>query len=121
MFSWPVSKSHLGNAPRRSSVSWPVATPWAGSKLHERKERYLQMKTRHAVSVVATLLLAGAISATAADPQRLDTESTDAIQMFRAHSEKTQHLFDTAYAYAIFPSVGKGAAGIGAAEGRGLV
>jgi lipid-binding SYLF domain-containing protein len=79
------------------------------------------MKTLRLVGVIATLTLAGAIAAAAAEDVRLDSDVGDSVQMFRASSRKMQRLFDTAYGYAVFPSVGKGAVGIGGAEGRGEV
>jgi lipid-binding SYLF domain-containing protein len=79
------------------------------------------MKTIRLVGGIATLMLASALAATAAEPDRLDSDVGDAIQMFRSSGHRIQRLFDSAYGYAIFPSVGKGAVGIGAAEGRGQV
>ncbi|HVM61788.1 MAG TPA: YSC84-related protein [Verrucomicrobiae bacterium] len=81
------------------------------------------MKTRHMAVVIAVLILASAVAAAAADPpDRLNADVGDAIQMLRASNHGAlQHLFDTAYGYAIFPAVGKGAVGIGGAGGRGEV
>ncbi len=78
------------------------------------------MKMLRMVSLIATLTVVGAIAAAAADAVRLDTEVQDAVHMFR-NNQKLAPLFDSAYGYAIFPSVGKGAIGIGGAEGRGEV
>ena len=78
------------------------------------------MKTIRLAGWIATLVLAGAVAATAADPDRLSTDVGDTVRMFRTHP-RLQRLFDTAYGYAVFPSVGKGAIGIGGAEGRGEV
>ncbi len=44
-----------------------------------------------------------------------------AIARFKSRAPATQKFFDTAYAYAVFPNVGKGAIGIGAAHGSGQV
>jgi len=79
------------------------------------------MKTRHAVAIIAALTFVGAIAAVAADADRLDNDVHDTIAMYRAHNQSTQSLFDTAEGYAVFPSVGQGAIGIGGAEGRGQV
>ena len=79
------------------------------------------MKTRRIVGLIATLTVAGAVAAAAADAERLSTDVRDTIQMYRSHSTDMQQRFDTAYGYAVFPSVGKGAIGIGGAEGRGQV
>ncbi|HXI84687.1 MAG TPA: YSC84-related protein [Verrucomicrobiae bacterium] len=79
------------------------------------------MKTRRITGLIATLTLAAAVVAAAAEADRLSTDVRDTIQMYRSHSADMQQLFDTAYGYAVFPSVGKGAIGIGGAEGRGQV
>jgi len=70
---------------------------------------------------MVTLTLAGAVAAAAAEADRLDTDVRDTAQMFRTSGQRMQRLLDTAYGYAVFPSVGKGGVGIGAAEGRGQV
>ncbi|MGD1020652.1 MAG: YSC84-related protein [Verrucomicrobiia bacterium] len=79
------------------------------------------MKTIRVVGLMVTLTLVGAVAALAAEADRLSTDVGDTVQMFRASGQRMQHLFDTAYGYAVFPSVGKGGVGIGAAEGRGQV
>ncbi len=79
------------------------------------------MKTRHMIELIATLTLVGTVAAVAAEGSRLDKDVQDTVQMYRAHSQGMQQLFDTAYGYAVFPSVGQGAIGIGGAEGRGQV
>ena len=77
------------------------------------------MKTTRVVGLIATLTVAGAIAAAAAE--RLSTDVRDTVQMYQSHSPAMQRLFDTCYGYAVFPSVGQGAIGIGGAEGRGQV
>jgi lipid-binding SYLF domain-containing protein len=79
------------------------------------------MKTLRVIGLIATVTLAGAIAAAAADPAQLDTNVRDTMQRFQQASPRIQRLFNEAYGYAIFPSVGKGAIGIGGAEGRGQV
>ena len=79
------------------------------------------MKAIRLAGWMTTLMLAGAVAATAADPDRLSTDVGDTVNMFRTSYPSLQRLFDTAYGYAVFPSVGKGAIGIGGAEGRGQV
>ncbi|WP_244325816.1 YSC84-related protein [Shewanella aestuarii] len=49
-----------------------------------------------------------------------DDSYTEAITNFQKAAE-TQAFFNTAYGYAIFPTVGKGGFGIGAAYGKGRV
>lgn len=49
-----------------------------------------------------------------------DSSYTKAISNFQK-AQETQDFFNTAYGYAIFPTVGKGGFGIGAAYGEGRV
>ncbi|WP_434927362.1 YSC84-related protein [Shewanella sp. HL-SH2] len=49
-----------------------------------------------------------------------ESSYTDAITNFKKATE-TQAFFNTAYGYALFPTVGKGGIGIGAAYGKGRV
>jgi lipid-binding SYLF domain-containing protein len=79
------------------------------------------MKTLRVVGLIAAVTVVGAIAAAAADPAQLDGDVRDATQRFQQASPRIQRLFNEAYGYAIFPSVGKGAIGIGGAEGRGQV
>ena len=80
------------------------------------------MKKLRFVSLIATLVLAGAVM-TSADEESTDlhNEVKDGITLIKKTDSKIQKLFDTAYGYAIFPSVGKGAVGIGGAAGQGEV
>lgn len=58
------------------------------------------------------------------DPEReanLEQESSTTIKAFRAKDPGIKRFFNDAYAYAVFPTVGKGAMGIGGAYGDGLV
>lgn len=45
----------------------------------------------------------------------------DTIEEFKDTNEKMTRLFNDAYGYAVFPSVGKGGFGIGGAYGKGIV
>jgi lipid-binding SYLF domain-containing protein len=47
-------------------------------------------------------------------------EYTDAIAVFKAAGESSK-FFDSAYGYAVFPTIGKGGIGIGGAHGSGKV
>ena len=79
------------------------------------------MKMIRTIGLISTLTLAGAIAAAAADGERLDSDVRAAVQRFQESSPRMQRLFNEAYGYAVFPSVDKGAVGIGGAEGRGEV
>lgn len=78
------------------------------------------MKSIKQLALVASLLLAGTLVAPA-HPEITDADVQAAIQLFKRTDPSMERLFETAYGYVVFPSIGKGAAGIGAAEGHGLV
>jgi len=73
--------------------------------------------------VACALLLAGCSTTpkSAEKQAQLTTRSEDAIQMAKKADPGLQKFFDTATGYAVFPSVGKGAIGVGGAYGRGEV
>jgi lipid-binding SYLF domain-containing protein len=100
---------------------WRMAQQSVAVTIVQIDERNTQMKTIRIVSLLAAVTVVGAVAALAADVERLDTDTGTAIQTFRGSGPRMQQLFDTAYGYVVFPSVDKGAAGVGAAEGRGLV
>jgi lipid-binding SYLF domain-containing protein len=52
---------------------------------------------------------------------KLSLSVAQALIKARDKDPAMEHWFDTAYAYAVFPKVGKGAIGIGGAHGKGLV
>ena len=77
------------------------------------------------MTAVLTLVL-GAPAVGRADegkkPEKtLATETDDAIAQFKKTDSKIDKLFSTAAGYAVFPTVGKGAIAIGAAQGDGQV
>jgi lipid-binding SYLF domain-containing protein len=51
------------------------------------------------------------------DPDRVN----EAIAEFKQTDEGISRFFNSAYGYVVFPSIGKGAIGIGGAAGKGLV
>ena len=67
------------------------------------------------------LLLAGCSTApqSEAGQAQLTGKSENAIQMAKETDPGLQKFFGTAAGYAVFPSVGKGAVGVGGAYGRG--
>lgn len=79
------------------------------------------MKTIRAAGLVMTLTLAGALATLAVEADRLNADVRAAVQTFRAANPRIGPLFSSAYGYAVFPSVGKGAIGVGGAEGQGEV
>jgi len=70
-------------------------------------------------SVLLSLALALPFTSALADEQS-DAKYSDTIQLFRS-AEKDANLLDTAYGYAVFPTIGKGAVVLGAAHGSGRV
>jgi lipid-binding SYLF domain-containing protein len=54
-----------------------------------------------------------------AEEERRDAEDT--IQSFREKDPNIDEFFNEAYGYVVFPTVGKGAIGVGGAYGRGRV
>jgi lipid-binding SYLF domain-containing protein len=80
------------------------------------------MRKLRLTGLIAVAVLAGAMVASADDqPPTLDQQVKDAIQLFKKTDSTIQKTFDTAYGYVVFPSIGKGAVGIGAAAGDGQV
>ena len=74
--------------------------------------------------VVACALLLTGCSTTpksAEGQAQLTVKAEDAIQTAKKADPGLQKFFDTAAGYAVFPSVGKGGVGLGAAYGRGEV
>lgn len=58
------------------------------------------------------------------DPQRqaeLERDAASTITKFKQKDPGMKRFFKNAYAYAVFPTVGKGAMGVGGAYGNGLV
>ena len=81
---------------------------------------------RSTVSLVAIALFVLAVSGNAFgwDPrkeQSLIDNSKSAIQAFKDKDSSLQVFFDQAAGYAVYPTVGKGAIGIGGAHGSGVV
>ncbi|WP_238718973.1 lipid-binding SYLF domain-containing protein [Pelagihabitans pacificus] len=54
------------------------------------------------------------------DPE-LETKARETIEMFKEKDPGLELFFQEAYGYAVFPGVGKGAAGVGGAHGSGVV
>ena len=65
-------------------------------------------------TIIALIAAALAIAPAHADPY------TDTIAVFKNAGESRQ-FFDTAYGYAVFPTIGKGGVGVGGAYGQGRV
>jgi lipid-binding SYLF domain-containing protein len=68
---------------------------------------------------VTSLFAVSLLLLSAASPVRAD-EYTDTIAVFKKAGESSR-FFNTAYGYAVFPTIGKGGLGIGGAHGKGRV
>jgi lipid-binding SYLF domain-containing protein len=69
------------------------------------------------------MLVAGCTTAPKSPAERdsLHSEAQAAITAFKVKDPSLESFFTSSYGYAIFPSVGKGAVGVGGAYGRGEV
>jgi lipid-binding SYLF domain-containing protein len=80
-----------------------------------------KMKTQ---LTLVTLMLAFFVTANAQigawDPE-LEEKSQEIITIYQDTNSNFAAYFEESYGYAIFPSVGKGAVGIGGAHGKGIV
>ena len=64
--------------------------------------------------ILSLLLVLVGVTPAAADPDPYQ----ETVNVFK-QSEQVQHFFRSAYGYAVFPTIGKGAIGIGGAHGKG--
>jgi lipid-binding SYLF domain-containing protein len=87
--------------------------------------RYLTMMTM--MLAVGGLMMAcsdykesGGMTAQEREMDRI-ADARDAIEEFKDADPTMDRFFDTAYAYAVFPEVGKGAFVVGGAYGKGVV
>src|SRR5262249_47761615 len=76
----------------------------------------MKLKTLRLVCLVAAAVI-GTAQVFAEEPNADDQKT---IAIFKNAGE-SGHFFDKAYGFAVFPSIGKGGMGIGAAHGKGRV
>ena len=77
---------------------------------------------RTSIAVVAICaVLAPLLSSEATAATKMERRCRDAISLFKKTDSGIGSFFQKAYGYAIYPRVGKGGMGIGAARGKGLV
>ena len=79
------------------------------------------MRMLKLTGLLAVLALAGTFAAQGAEEKPLVDQVKAAIQLFKSDDSKIVKLFESAYGYVVFPSIGKGAVGIGGAAGDGQV
>lgn len=72
-------------------------------------------------TIVAVLAGVAALSVGCATDQKLLPDADRAVQRFKATDPDLKPFFDGAAGYVVFPTVGKGGAGIVAAYGRGVL
>ncbi len=77
-------------------------------------------KLMQAGAIVIVSLISSPDVALAWNPL-LEEEVQQTIQTFKEKDSKFEAYFEEAYAYAVFPSVGKGGIVVGGAHGKGLV
>lgn len=53
--------------------------------------------------------------------KNVESKSAEAIAEFKKTNDKINKYFNTAYGYAVFPSIGKGGLGVGGAAGNGTI
>lgn len=75
------------------------------------------MKTK--LIVIALLLFTFSFSSYA--QKDVSAKSAEAIKEFKQTNDKISKYFNTAYGYAVFPSIGKGGLGVGGAAGNGTL
>ncbi|HEX4240661.1 MAG TPA: lipid-binding SYLF domain-containing protein [Steroidobacteraceae bacterium] len=76
----------------------------------------MNWKTRTTALLAPVLLILGTATAMAAHPGKY----ADTVNLFR-NAGQSAAFFDRSYAYAVFPTVGEGAIGVGGAFGKGRV
>ena len=79
------------------------------------------MRMLKLTGLLTVLALAGTFAAWGAEEKPLGDQVKTAIQLFKSDDSKIVKLFESAYGYVVFPSIGKGAVGIGGAAGDGQV
>ncbi len=78
--------------------------------------------TALAIVLAATLLSAcSGLPKSEAGRASLEQSARAAVARFKARDPSMREFFDEGYGYAVFPSIGKGAIGVGGAYGTGVV
>jgi lipid-binding SYLF domain-containing protein len=73
------------------------------------------------IALTGVLMLAVSLAAQAGWDANAEKKAREAIAAFKEKDSSIHAFFDKAYGYAVFPTVGKGAMGVGAAHGSGTV
>ncbi len=75
------------------------------------------MKTKF--TIITLFLIAFSFNSYA--QKDVSEKSAEAIKEFKRTNDKITKYFDSAYGYAVFPSIGKGGFGVGGAGGNGTI
>jgi lipid-binding SYLF domain-containing protein len=100
--------------PRAGRVSLPRFTG-----IYRYKEKFMFRRSLFIAASVLALTVAGVGQGVRADASEQDVKT--ALAEFERTNPKVKPFLASAHGYAVFPSVGKGAIGIGGAYGDGLV
>ena len=79
------------------------------------------IRIKFALLLLLPMLFAGCAGWNPDEPAKADHAARQAIVEFKKHDPSLKAFFDKAYAYAVYPTVGKGGIGIGGAHGSGVV
>src|SRR5690606_25591723 len=88
-----------------------------------RSNPMMRMMSGLAVLMLAAMMQFGCATAPDTETGRatLEAEAAAAVAQARKSDPTLAAILDDAYAYAVFPTVGKGAVGVGGAYGRGVL
>jgi len=79
------------------------------------------MKNQLTSAVLLLVFFVAANAQTGAWDPELEEKSQEIINMYQDTNSNFRTYFEESYGYAVFPTIGKGAVGIGGAHGRGVV
>jgi len=82
-----------------------------------------KLTSKCVIVLAATLLLVGCSTTpkSAGDRMSLEMKAQDTVSQVKQKDPSLDKFFSTAAGYAVFPTVGKGAIGVGGAYGRGML
>ena len=78
-------------------------------------------KFRLAMLMLLSVLVSSCAGWNPNEAGKAEQQAREAIAEFKKHDPSLKSFFDKAYAYAVYPAVGKGGIGIGGAHGSGIV
>ncbi len=79
------------------------------------------MRSANAVIAACLVIVFTAVAAHAGWDANLETKARETVAEFKKQDDSLNAFFSKAAGYAVFPTVGKGAVGIGGAHGKGVV